>query len=138
MPRPRKSLESLDATPYYYCTSRCVRRAFLCGEDRFSGRSYEHRRQWIEDRLLHLAGIFAIDGAAYAVMSNRYHTVLHLNVPRVQTWSDREIIERWHRLFKGRTRIILQEIHQKSIFCFPWSMAALFFVISRLNQVLNA
>ena len=101
MPRPRSTLVSLDATPYYHCTSRCVRRAFLCGEDRHSGRSFEHRRQWIEDRLLILADIYAIDIAAYAVMSNHYHVVLHIDREQSLAWSDAEVIERWHRLFKG-------------------------------------
>jgi hypothetical protein len=101
MPRPRSTLVSLDATPYYHCTSRCVRRAFLCGEDRHSGRSFEHRRQWIEDRMLILAGTYAIDIAAYAVMSNHYHVVLHVDREQSLAWSDAEVIERWHRLFRG-------------------------------------
>jgi REP element-mobilizing transposase RayT len=78
-----------------------VRRAFLCGKDRYSGRSFEHRRQWIEDRLGALASVYAIDIAAYAVMSNHYHVVLHVNREQSLDWSDAEVIERWHRLFKG-------------------------------------
>ncbi len=101
MPRPRNTLLCLDATPYYHCVSRCVRRAFLCGEDIHSGRSFEHRRGWIEQRLLELADIFAIDIAAYAVMSNHYHVVLHVDTERSQAWTECEVAERWHRLFNG-------------------------------------
>lgn len=68
MPKPRYSQVSLDATPFYYCISRCVRRAFLCGVDSVSGNSFEHSRGWIENKLIELAGIFSIDLYAYAVI----------------------------------------------------------------------
>lgn len=81
--------------------SRCVRRAFLCGKDTQSGQSFEHHRQWIEDKLLELASVFAIDVAAYAVMSNHYHVVLHVDKALADEWSERVVVTRWHQLFKG-------------------------------------
>jgi hypothetical protein len=64
MPKPLRSLISREATAYYHCVFRCVRRAFLCGEDKHTGRSFEHRRGWIEERLLELARIFAVDACS--------------------------------------------------------------------------
>jgi REP element-mobilizing transposase RayT len=101
MARPRSEQISLADTPYYHLVSRCVRRAFLCGEDRESGQSYEHRRQWVEDRIRLLASLFAIEVAAYAVMSNHYHIVVKLVPDQLLSVSDREILRRWSCLYKG-------------------------------------
>jgi putative transposase len=68
MAKARKMQVSLEATPYYHCISRCVRRSFLCGVDSYSGQSYAHRRQWVEDRLYKLVGVFAIELCAFSVM----------------------------------------------------------------------
>ena len=47
------------------------------------------------------ANVFAIDIAAYAVMSNHYHVVLHINHEQALSWSELEAVEHWQRLFKG-------------------------------------
>ncbi|MCG8438762.1 MAG: transposase [Pseudomonadales bacterium] len=101
MTRARYSQVSLDSTSYYHCICRCVRRAFLCGKDHYSGQDYEHRRQWVVDRLAVLGEVFAIDLCAYAVMSNHYHVVLRINQKKALSWSDQEVAERWMQLFNG-------------------------------------
>lgn len=92
---------SLVDTPYYHCIARCVRRAFLCGRDSHTGQSFEHRRQWVVDRLSFLGDVFAIDICAYAIMSNHYHVVVHVDWERAARWSDAEVIQRWCCLYKG-------------------------------------
>ena len=101
MTRPRKALISLADTPYYHITSRCVRRAFLCGVDHYSGQNYEHRRQWVVDRIRLLSSLFAIDVCAYAIMSNHYHLVLKLCPEQLNDLCDEQIMDRWCTLFKG-------------------------------------
>ena len=90
---------SLQDTPYYHVVSRCVRRAFLCGADAHSGQSYEHRRQWVVDKLGQLSRLFAIGVCAYAVMNNHYHLVLKIEPDTAASWSEREVAERWAALF---------------------------------------
>ena len=101
MPKPRKRQVSLEDTPYYHCISRCVRRAFLCGIDPLSGFDFSHRRDWIVKRMKWLSTVFAVDICAYAVMSNHYHIVLRVNRCDARTWSDREVAERWLKMFQG-------------------------------------
>jgi len=95
----RKQQIDLSVTPYYHCVNRCVRRAFLCGEDKQTGMSYEHRRGWIADKMKCLSTIFSIDVAAYAVMSNHYHIVLHVDQETAVNWSSAEVIQRWGECF---------------------------------------
>ncbi len=54
---------SLQDTPYYHVVSRCVHRGFLRGEDAYSGQSYEHRRQWMVDKLNQLSWAYKKVGA---------------------------------------------------------------------------
>ena len=89
----------LSVTPYYHCINRCVRRAFLCGEDKQTGMSYEHRRGWIADKIKALSAVFAIDVAAYAVMSNHYHIVLRVDQEGAETWDSLAVIQRWGAFF---------------------------------------
>ena len=101
MTKARSTQIVLEATNYYHCFNRVVRSAWLIGDDPKTGEKFEHRRAWIEERILFLAKIFAIDVAAYAVMSNHYHTVLAIQKDEAMTWSTREVIERWHKLYSG-------------------------------------
>lgn len=101
MPQSRMSQICLSDTPYYHCVSRCVRRAFLCGEDKITGKSYEHRREWVEKKLHFLVQVFAIDVCAYAVMHNHTHIVLHVNLKKADMMDVKDVLFRWHRLFKG-------------------------------------
>ena len=84
MTKPRKELVSVSDTPYYHIVSRCVRRTFLCGYDHQSNTDYEHRKDWIVDRIQLLSALFAIDLCSYAIMSNHYHLVIHINPEKAE------------------------------------------------------
>ncbi len=87
MTRPRSALISLADTPWYHVVNRCVRRAFLCGYDAHTGQNFEHRRGWVETRIRELSSVFAIDVAAYAVMSNHLHLILRNRPDVVAQWT---------------------------------------------------
>lgn len=74
MPRKARG-EILDPLEVQTChtVQRCVRRAFLCGEDPLTGQSFEHRRGWIRIRPEFLASAFGVDWLTFSVMSNHLH-----------------------------------------------------------------
>ena len=103
----RSQLVDVSVTRYYHCISRCVRRAFLCGE------GFEHRKQWIEDRLETLAGCFAVSVCGFSVMDNHLHLLVRLDGDLVQSWSDEEVVRRWVRVYPPKTlRGEMVEINQ--------------------------
>jgi len=63
--------------------------------------NFDHRRGWIAERIKQLAGIFAIDVAAFAIMSNHYHIVMRIDRERALEWTLDEVLERWTQLFSG-------------------------------------
>ncbi|MES1147047.1 MAG: alpha-amylase family glycosyl hydrolase [Solimonas sp.] len=97
----RKRQIHLGSTSFYHCYVRCVRRAWLCGQDEASGTNYDHRKQWLVSRLRFLSYVYAIDICAYAVMSNHYHVVLHVDKERALGWSAKEVAERWQQIYNG-------------------------------------
>ena len=105
MTRARHQLIDLSATSYYHVINRCIRRSFLCGDDPYSQRNYDHRRQWLVDRIKHLSSIFSINIAAYAIMSNHYHLVLQVDKVTADMWTMDEVIERWYRLYSGHPMV---------------------------------
>jgi len=86
----------------FHCLNRCVRQAFLCGVDRLTGRNFDHRKAWLEERLKFLAGVFGIDVLSFAIMSNHFHVVLRNRPDVVAEWSDDEVARRWLRLCPAR------------------------------------
>ena len=102
MTRPRSELVDRENGGFYHLFDRCVRQAWLCGEDPNTGENFDHRRGWIERRLLLLTDVFPIDVYAYAVMSNHYHIVVNYCPARALEWSDAEVARRWLRVYGPR------------------------------------
>ena len=88
----------------YHLVSRCVRRAFLCGVDDYTGRDCSHRRDWLVDRLRRLAPCFAVDIYAYTVLDNHFHLVLRHDPLAHRDWSDGEVAWRWVEAFPPTER----------------------------------
>ena len=99
---PREFILPAGEECLVHTISRCVRRAWLCGRDPYSGKDYEHRRDWVRERIKLLAGSFAIEVCAYAIMSNHSHLVLWCRPRIAAAWNNEEVARRWTRVFGGK------------------------------------
>jgi hypothetical protein len=89
-----------------------VRRAFLCGNDVLTGRSFVHRRQWMGDRVVQLAQVFAVAVHGYALMNNHFHLVVEIDPGVPQRWSDEEVATRWLAL-SANANVADNELHTR-------------------------
>ena len=70
---PRRDLVDATDGGVYHCVRRAVRRVWLCGQDPVTGKNFDHRKVWIQERLAFLAGQFSIDICSMAIVSNHIH-----------------------------------------------------------------
>ena len=91
----RKDIVRAGEVATYHCWSRCVQRAFLCGEDPVTGRDFNYRRSWIEDLLAYQARVFAVDVGNYNLLSNHAHLILRTRPDIAAQWSAEELALRW-------------------------------------------
>jgi REP element-mobilizing transposase RayT len=111
MTQARRQLVNPNYAGTYHCINRCVRRSWLCGFDTYSKQSFEHRKPWVEKRILELGEIFACGIYSYAVMSNHLHLVVHMSPVTARGWSESEVATRWVKLYPApNTELCEQKI----------------------------
>jgi hypothetical protein len=91
----RAEVFAADEVAIVHVMNRTVRRCFLLGDDPVTGKNYDHRKQWIDDQLVHQARYFGIDLLCQAIMSNHFHLVLRSRPDVVAEWDDTEVARRW-------------------------------------------
>ncbi len=100
---PRARIVDSSTSGFYHCISRCVRRAFLCGDE------HDYRRQWIEERLIELLDVFSIEACGYAIMSNHLHLILMTDPKSARALTDQEVARRWIQLFPADLHRLMQD-----------------------------
>ena len=84
--------------------NRAVRQCFLMGDDPISGKNFDHRKLWMDQRLEFQAALFGLDLLGQAILDNHFHLVLRSRPDVVATWDDTEIARRWMTLCPQRKR----------------------------------
>jgi len=149
---PRSQQICLETTRYYNCTSRCVRRGFLCGYDKFTNTNYEHRRQWLERRIQQVASVYCIQTCSYAIMSNHYHVTVFVNKEQALKLTKHQVIDRWKQihhleplmqkayrkesLSKAEQRVVNEtiQIWRSRLYAINWFMSEINLFIARKSN----
>ena len=95
----RREIVAEGEVGVYHCMARCVRRAFLCGKDRLSGKDYTHRKEWVRAGLERLAGSFAVDISGFAILDNHLHVIVRQRPDVAKGWSAEDVTRRWRLIF---------------------------------------
>ena len=98
----RVEVFAADEIAIVHVMNRTVRRCFLLGDDPFSGKNFDHRKQWLDEQLIHQARHFGIDLLCQAILSNHFHLVLRSRPDVVAEWEDAEVARRWLMLCPER------------------------------------
>jgi hypothetical protein len=114
----RKEIVLEGEVGVYHVWTRCVRRAFLCGQDRLTGRDYEHRRDWIRAYLPLLCGQFGVEAGFHVEMQNHVHLVLRTRPDVVETWNDVDVVRRYktiNRLIRSQDGKTIEPVSEAEI-----------------------
>jgi hypothetical protein len=90
----RAEIFASDEVAIVHVMNRVTRRCFLLGDDPVTGKNYDHRKQWLDDQLVHQARHFGIDLLCQAILSNHIHLVLRSRPDVVAEWDDTEVARR--------------------------------------------
>jgi hypothetical protein len=96
----RSQLVDVSVSRWYHCISRVVRHAWLLGEGADSATG--DRKLWIERRLKELDAIFAVSVGGFSVMDNHLHLLLRLDPEVAKSWTNKEVVDRWFKLYPPR------------------------------------
>ena len=93
--KARKDIVREGEIGIYHTWSRCVRRAFLMGEDVVSGINYEYRRGCLKKLIQYQCQVFAVDLGGYSIRSNHFHALGRTRPDITLGWDDEEVAWRW-------------------------------------------
>lgn len=92
---PRKELVASGQVSVFHTVNHCLPTAQLAGSERKTGRSLEHRREFLMERIRLQSTLLSVEVLAFAVEPQRLQLVLRTRPDLVKQLSDTEIARRY-------------------------------------------